>query len=62
MHYWVFNEAMLDDALADRQGELQRNGASEQQVRDETAAIKEFLMRAAPLQGYVGDAGTGTQR
>ncbi len=63
MRYWVFQEAMLDEELAAREAERQRDGASEQQARDETVTIKEFLVRAARLQGYAaGDARKGTRR
>jgi hypothetical protein len=42
--YWVFNASQLDQALAGFEARRQREGASEQQVRDETTVIKTFLI------------------
>lgn len=39
MKYWVFYDAMLSSALAQHEAERQKEGASEQQAKDETAII-----------------------
>jgi hypothetical protein len=44
--YWVFNNEMLEAALAAFEARRQGEGASEQQARDETAIIKMFLTSA----------------
>lgn len=54
MRYWVFNEEMLDSALAAHEAARQRAGASAEQAKDETVAIKTFLYGAAPLQAGGG--------
>ena len=50
---WAFNDLMLAKALAEHEARLQRDGASEQQAKDETQAIALFLAspeaRAAKL-------------
>lgn len=50
MRYWVFHEAALDAELARHEAERQRAGASEQQARDETVAIKTFLWGSRALR------------
>ena len=52
MRYWVFHEAMLDEALAAHEAALRREGASEQQAQDEAVAIKLFLLADLKLQGH----------
>jgi hypothetical protein len=52
MRYWVFDESKLDNWLAEHEARRQaEDGATLQQVRDETAIIKAFLLGATPLQG-----------
>lgn len=46
MRYWVFHEAMLDGALAAFEARRQREGASEQQAKDESFQVKLFLVSA----------------
>lgn len=63
MRYWVFHEEMLDQMLAAREAERAKAGATEQQAKDETVVIKEFLLRAEILQGNpIGDAHKGTSQ
>lgn len=62
MRYWVFNEGMLDDVLAEREARRQQEGATEQQARDETVFIKTFLFEAGRLQGLAWDAKKAPQR
>lgn len=60
MRYWVFHEDQLDQMLAAREAERMKDGATEQQVKDETVTIKEFLVRAEILQGHaIGDVRKG---
>ena len=51
MPYWVFHEEMLDKMLAAREAERQRQGATEQQTKDETVLIKTFLLESIMLRG-----------
>jgi hypothetical protein len=51
MRYWVFHEQTLAAALAAHELDRQKEGASEQQAKDETQIIVAFLAKAAALQG-----------
>ena len=53
MLYWVFHEEMLAKALAAAEAERMRQGASEQQAKDDTQVIAQFLTSptAMPLRG-----------
>lgn len=51
MRAWVFTEDQLDSMLAAREAARQKqDGATEQQAKDETSAIKIFLVDAELLQ------------
>lgn len=52
MRVWVFSEDMLDKMLAAREAERQKAGATEQQAKDETVTIKEFLVAGEMLQAH----------
>ena len=43
MKIFVFSEATLSQALAAREAERQREGATDQQAKDETQVVLEFL-------------------
>jgi len=43
MRMWVFSDEMLARALAEFEARRQREGASEQQAKDDTATIVAFL-------------------
>lgn len=43
IRYWVFDEAMLASALAEREAERTLEGASAQQAADETEIVMRFL-------------------
>ena len=43
MKYWVFHEGSLSSALAAHEAKRQRDGATEQQAKDETQVILDFL-------------------
>lgn len=47
MRYWVFHEQALVDCLALREAERIKEGATEQQAKDETVVIVQFL--ASPV-------------
>jgi hypothetical protein len=47
---WVFHEEKLDSALAAREARRVKEGATEQQARDETFTIRAFLAESAELQ------------
>lgn len=47
MRYWVFHEEMLAGALADREAERVKEGATEQQAKDETQIVAQFLTSEA---------------
>lgn len=53
--YWVFEEIRLSAALVAREAERQKEGATEQQAKDETVMIVQFLASeaAAQLRGGV---------
>jgi hypothetical protein len=56
MRYWVFHESQLSAALAAREAERMKEGATEQQAKDETLIVAQFLTSEAarPLfGGYV---------
>jgi len=42
--WWCFHENQLDDQLAAREAKRRQDGATEQQAKDETFTIKEFLV------------------
>ncbi len=44
MIWWVFHEGQLDEALALREADTVNHGATEQQARDDTFTIKQFLV------------------
>lgn len=48
--YWVFEESRLAAALAAREAERQKEGATEQQAKDETLMIVQFLASEAAAQ------------
>jgi hypothetical protein len=50
MRYWVFHEEMLAAALAAREAERAKEGATEQQAKDETLVILQFLSSEAALR------------
>lgn len=43
MAWWVFHQEQLAVALAAREAERMNEGATEQQARDETQIVAEFL-------------------
>ncbi len=47
MRVFVISDASLAQALAAREAERQRDGASEQQAKDETQIVAEFIGWAA---------------
>ena len=47
MRYWVFHEEQLAVALVAREAERQGQGATEQQAKDETQIVVEFLASAS---------------
>lgn len=51
MNWWVFHEEMLASALAAREAERQKAGATEQQAKDETQVVIEFLRASPALLG-----------
>lgn len=55
MPWWVFHQEQLAAALAAREAERQKEGATEQQAKDETLIIVQFLASeaAARLRGDV---------
>lgn len=57
MRYWVFHDQQLSAALAAREGERQKQGATEQQAKDETAIVVEFLASDAAKNLRGGRAG-----
>ena len=58
MKYWVFEEGNLSAALAAHEATRQREGASEQQAKDETQVILAFLGgEAARERGLINDDG-----
>ena len=54
MKWWAFHEEMLDSELALREAKRLQDGATEQQARDETVTIKEFLASSEKLLGGRG--------
>ena len=58
MRYWVFHEEMLAKALAAREAERTQQGASEQQAKDETLIVVQFLASPAAVAAKMigGDA------
>lgn len=57
VRYWVFHEQQLAAALATREAERQKEGASEQQAKDETMIVLQFLASdpGAKLRGARAD-------
>lgn len=55
MPWWVFHQEQLAAALAAREAERTKEGATEQQAKDETQVIAQFLASesAARLRGDV---------
>ena len=55
MRWWVFHEEQLSNALAAHEAVRMKHGATEQQARDETVSIVQFLQSeaAARLRGDV---------
>jgi hypothetical protein len=53
MPWWVFHQEQLAAALAAREAERQKEGVTEQQAKDETQIIAQFLASEAarPLRG-----------
>lgn len=53
MPWWFFHQEQLAARLAAREAERVRDGATEQQAKDETQIIAEFLASEAarPLRG-----------
>ena len=47
MRYWVFHEEALAAALAAREAERMKEGATEQQAKDETIIVAQFLTSEA---------------
>ncbi len=56
MKYWVFHEEMLAVALSAREAEREQQGATEQQAKDETQTIVQFLAS----EGALGLRGGGS--
>jgi hypothetical protein len=56
MRYWVFHEEMLAIALAARKAERMQQGVSEQQAKDETLVVVEFLASPAAAKMIGGDS------
>lgn len=57
MRYWVFHDGQLSSALAAREAERQRQGATEQQAKDETLVVVQFLASEAAKSLRGGRAG-----
>jgi len=55
MRYWVFHEEMLAIALAAREAERTQQGVTEQQAKDETLIIIQFLGSPAASKMIGGD-------
>lgn len=53
MAWWCFHQEQLAAALAAREAERVKQGATEQQAKDETQIVAEFLASwaARPLRG-----------
>lgn len=59
MKYWVFHEEMLSKALAEHEAARIRDGATEQQAKDDTATVLAFLAgEAARRCDLINDDGT----
>lgn len=43
MKWWVFHEEQLSDALEARERKRQEEGATEQQAKDETQIVLQFI-------------------
>lgn len=49
MAWWVFHQEQLAAALAAREAERQKEGATEQQAKDETTIVVQFLASETAL-------------
>lgn len=55
MRYRVFHEEQLAAALAAREAERMKEGATEQQAKDETSIVVQFLISGAARRCLGGD-------